>query len=108
MTGHHINTCPEWSKPHPCATYFGSANQGLGFYHVDVPDMDENQWLNFRNCAVIIIVRNGEISLAELEQNLSDIFSQEWPWQIRQLDVNNFPVRFPPHKKFSETTQEIF
>jgi hypothetical protein len=39
--GHPVYFCPEWSKEHPCAVYFGSANAGLGFYHIDVPDKDE-------------------------------------------------------------------
>lgn len=86
---------------HPCSTYFGSANQGLDFYHIDVPTVNENTWLNFDNCAVVTI-RRGEINMAEFEENLSEIFSKHWPWQIRQLTPESYLVRFPPHKKVSE------
>jgi len=33
---------------------------------------------------------------------LSEIFSKDWPWQIRELEAGNFLVRFPPNKKVSD------
>ncbi|KAM0837073.1 hypothetical protein ACQ4PT_061905 [Festuca glaucescens] len=55
LPGHPVYSCPEWNKEHPVADYFGSANSGLRFYHIDVPDANETQCLNFRNCGVIQI-----------------------------------------------------
>ncbi|KAM0901195.1 hypothetical protein ACQ4PT_020150 [Festuca glaucescens] len=103
LHGHPVYHCPEWSKEHPSAVYFGSANTGLGFYHIDVPDKDETQWLNFRNCGVVT-VRKGDISLSDLEKNLSAVFckTRKWPWQVRELDSKNFLVRFPPWKSVAE------
>jgi hypothetical protein len=40
--------------------------------------------------------------LAELEGELSKSFCKEWPWQIRELEVGKFLVRFPPHKKVAD------
>lgn len=46
VPGHHMDAFPTWKSTHPMATYVGSANQGLGFYHVDIPDVQSIQWLN--------------------------------------------------------------
>jgi hypothetical protein len=101
--GHPVYFCPEWSKEHPCVVYFGSANAGLGFYHIDVPDKDETQWLNFRNCGVVN-VKKGSTNLSSLEKILSAVFckNKSWPWQMRELDEKNFLVRFPPWKNVTE------
>jgi hypothetical protein len=103
LAGHPVYSCPEWSTDHPVANYFGSANSGLGFYHIDVPDDSETQWLNFRNCGVVV-VKKGETSLSNLEQKLNEIFykSKSWPWQIREIYPMNFQVRFPPSKKVQD------
>jgi hypothetical protein len=38
LPGRPMYSCSEWSKDHLVADYFRSANSGLGFYHIDVPD----------------------------------------------------------------------
>jgi hypothetical protein len=47
-------------------------------------------------------VKRGEISMAELEKELTDIFCKEWPWQIREVTPLNFLVSFPPHTRVSD------
>uniref|UniRef100_A0A0A9DEZ3 Uncharacterized protein n=1 Tax=Arundo donax TaxID=35708 RepID=A0A0A9DEZ3_ARUDO len=96
-----MNTCPQWNKPQPIANYMGSAGRGLGFYHIETRDKATTQWLNIQNCGVVKVIR-GEISLLELEKEMAEIFCKEWPWQIRELDVGKFLVRFPPHKKVAD------
>jgi hypothetical protein len=78
-------------------------NLGLDFYHIDVPENKGTQWLNFRNCGVVV-VKKGTTTLANLEKNLTAIFckTKKWSWQIRELDPNNFLVRFPPWKKMQD------
>lgn len=83
------------------AMYMGSASQGLGFLHVEVPDLESTQWLNMNNCGVVQ-VKSGQITLSELEIELSEIYCKDWPWQIRELDAGKFLVRFPPHKKVAD------
>jgi hypothetical protein len=85
------------------ATFFGSAAQGLGFFHVSVPTASETAWLNFSNFGIVNI-RSGSITLTALESKLSEFFCKikQWPWQIREIDENNFLVRFPPWKQASE------
>ena len=63
--------------------------------------MESTQWLNLTNCGVVR-VKNGQITLADLEVELSDIYSKDWPWQIRELEPGRFLVRFPPHKRVSD------
>ena len=79
--GHNVNNRAAWAKPHPTATYFGSAAAGLGFYHIDVPTTLELSWLNYKNCAVLKVLK-GEVSASELLIQLNGIFckNKEWPW----------------------------
>jgi len=96
-----MNVCPMWKSDHPVAAFMGSASQGLGFYHLDVPSVELTQWLNLTNCGVVRVI-SGQITLVELEVELSDIYCRDWPWQIRELEPGRFLVRFPPHKKVED------
>uniref|UniRef100_A0A453D998 Uncharacterized protein n=2 Tax=Aegilops tauschii subsp. strangulata TaxID=200361 RepID=A0A453D998_AEGTS len=59
----------------------------------------ESSWLNYKNCAVLKVVR-GKVSASELLTQLKGIFckNKEWPWQIRELESKKFLLRFPPWK----------
>jgi hypothetical protein len=48
----------------------------------------------------VVRVKAGVISLVELEVELLEIYSKDWPWKIRELEKGSFLVRFPPHKKW--------
>lgn len=85
VAGHHMNACPSWKADHPIAAYVGSSSHGLGFYHVEIPSVESTQWLNLTNCGVVR-VKTGNITLSELEAELSEIYCKEWPWQIRELE----------------------
>lgn len=74
-----MNDFLAWKSDHPVVAFVGSSSQGLGFYHVEVPDVKSTQWLNLTNCGVVR-VKMGSISLAELEIELSEIYSKDWPW----------------------------
>jgi hypothetical protein len=51
----------------------GSANAGLGFFHVVVDGQAKCQWLNLKNVG-IISVTHGQITLKELEtENVQDL-----------------------------------
>jgi hypothetical protein len=80
------------------AQYVGSANSGLGFFHVVVEGQDECQWLNLKNVGVISVT-HGQISLKELETKMCETWDANWPWQVRQLEEKKFLVRFPPHRR---------
>ena len=101
IPGHHMDACPRWLESHPIAKYYGSASQGLGFYHVEVSESSPSQWLNLSNCGVVHVL-SGQISLVELEKELADIYCKDWPWQIRELEPGSFLVRFPPHRKVAD------
>jgi hypothetical protein len=55
------------------ATYFESAETGLGFFHVKLPKVETTRWLNINNWRIVVI-KKGEIGLSELEHELSRIF----------------------------------
>jgi hypothetical protein len=98
IAGHHVNLCPTWKSDHPIAAYVGSSSLGLSFYHVEIPSVESTKWLNLTNCGVERVIC-GQISLAKLEGELSEIYYKEWPWKIRELEPEKFLVRFPSHKK---------
>jgi hypothetical protein len=79
----------------------GSAGDGLGFYHIDLPDYESTGWLNISNC-VVVSIKKGEISMAELEKELSKIFCKNWSWHVRELVYNNFFVIIPPNKRVAD------
>jgi hypothetical protein len=62
-----------WYTPLPTAQYWGSANPGLGFFHVEVEGLEAGQWLNMDNVGVVV-VNEGEISANELEQNFNEMW----------------------------------
>jgi hypothetical protein len=78
----HSESLYDWIAPsgtrQPVASYFGSADRGLGFYHIDLPELETTRWLNINNCGMVVI-RKCEISMSELEKELSEIFCKEWP-----------------------------
>ena len=51
---HVVENCGEWKKPQPAAQFYGSANRGLGFYHVDVANREGRfeHWAGFENYGV--------------------------------------------------------
>ena len=71
IPGHHMGACPQWSVPHPIATYMGSASLRLGLYHIDTSEAENTRWLNLKNCGVVQVI-DGEITLTELERDVGD------------------------------------
>lgn len=85
------------------ATYFGSAAIGLGFYHIDVPTANEYNWLNFRNCGVLNVLK-GEVDKSSVTELLNSVFckNKQWSWQVREFSNKTLLVRFPPWKKVGD------
>jgi hypothetical protein len=40
--------------------------------------------------------------MAELKSELLEIYYKECPWQIKELEMGQFLVRFPPHKRVTD------
>jgi hypothetical protein len=95
-----MDKCPDWYRTMPMTQFYGSASSGLGFFHVEVDKPAAVAWLNMDNVGIAIV--DGDISMEELKQNFSDIWKTNWPWQMRQLEVDKFLVRFPPGKKIKD------
>ncbi|KAM0917116.1 hypothetical protein ACQ4PT_009744 [Festuca glaucescens] len=102
--GHHMDKCPMWYTTMPTAQYWGSANPGLGFFHVEVEGPEAVQWLNMDNVGIVVI-NDGEITEGELVQNFTYMWKVNWFWQIRQLLPKRFLVRFPPSKKIQDLVE---
>lgn len=98
---HVVDLCPEWQKTPMAAQYYGSANRGLGFYHIDVEPRDDNRfshWIGMDNFGVFTI-EEGEIDEEGILENLRELVDRDWAWQLRKIDEYSYIVRFPPHKK---------
>jgi hypothetical protein len=94
IPGHYMLVCPRWKKNQPIASYMGSAGSGLDFYHIELPEGETTRWLNINNCGVVI-VRKGCITLAELENEMSEIFFvRNGLGKLESLPPNRFLVRF--------------
>jgi hypothetical protein len=52
-----MSDCPSWKKPQPVAAFYGTTGKGLGFYHVELPEMEATRWLNITNCGVVNVKR---------------------------------------------------
>ena len=102
--GHHMDSCPDWYSPMPMAQYWGSANVGLGFFHIEVEDAEAPKWLNIDNVGIVNI-EDGVITEKELEQAFTEMWKTNWFWQIRLLEEKKFLVRFPPNKKIKDLVE---
>jgi hypothetical protein len=100
---HVVDNCPIRSQGHKSATYFGSAASGLGFYNIEVLEVEEKEIMDFTNCCIVFI-EIGDITKEELQLELATCFNPNWPWLIRQLEEWSYLVRFPPNKKFEDMT----
>ena len=76
---HAVGECPVRRRPHQMAKFVGSAAAGLGFYHIEVPDMGQNVIGSFKNCGVVYI-ESGEISKEDLAKEFAVIYKTNWPW----------------------------
>lgn len=54
-TAHAVSDCPVRKRPHQLAKFVGSDATGLGFYHIEVPDMGQNAIGSYKNCGVVYI-----------------------------------------------------
>ncbi|XBH97997.1 hypothetical protein VPH35_127577 [Triticum aestivum] len=96
MVTHKVDDYPVRKKPRNCAKYVGSAASSLGFFKIDVPDVNEQHVGNKKNVGIVYI-EAGQVTKEELAHNFSVIYKTNWPWHIRILDSWTFLVKFPPH-----------
>jgi hypothetical protein len=85
------------------AQYFGSANQGLGFLHVEVDSKDDKirLWDTSNNHGVLTI-EEGEMEKEEIIQTLRRMFDKDWVWKLRPLDEYRYMIKFPPTRKVED------
>jgi hypothetical protein len=95
-SNHVVEGCPVLKRPHQIAKYIGSSAIGLGFYHIEMPEVTSNPVSTTRNCGVVTI-EEGVISKEDLAVEFGNIYKTNWPWQIRELGDWSYLVKFPPH-----------
>ena len=95
MVTHAADDCPVRKRPHKVAKYVGSAASGLGYFKIDIPDVNGQHLGNLRNIGLALI-EPGEITKEELAKEFALIYKTNWPWQIRKLTNWSFLVKFPP------------
>lgn len=94
---HLAEVCPRWLEPEKGVQCFGSANKGLGFFHIDVAHQENRfkLWTGFDNCE-IFIVKEGVLDPDNLLQLLRAQFDPVCGWQLRSMDEFTYLVKFPP------------
>jgi hypothetical protein len=103
MKDHMVGKCPEWERPQKVAQYYGSANQGLGFLHVEVETKEDKLRLwNASNNHGVLTIEEGEMEQEEIVQSLRRMFDKEWHWKLRTMDEYRYMVKFPPNKKVED------
>jgi hypothetical protein len=66
-----VDECPEWKKNQTVVQYYGSANKGLGFYHINVEPgtyLDTGRALTIMECSQLKKekwMRKGYLRLSE-------------------------------------------
>jgi hypothetical protein len=95
-----VSKCLEWDNPQRTAQYYGSANQGLDFLHVEVDSKEDRirLWDTTDNQGVLTI-EEGEMEQEEIIQNLKRMFDKEWQWKLKPIDEYKYMLRFPPAKR---------
>lgn len=96
MVTHKVEDCPDRKKPRTAAKFVGSAATGLGFFQIEVPDVNDQHQGSRKNVGIVFI-EAGQVTKEELSHNFSLIYKTNWPWHIRKLDEWTFLVKFPPH-----------
>jgi hypothetical protein len=91
-----VDDFPVLKRHHQIARYIGSSANGLGFYHIEAPELSVNPISSTRNCGVVTI-EDGEIGREDLAREFSNIYKTNWPWQIRELGDWSYLVKFPLH-----------
>lgn len=78
QTNHVVDKCPEWKRSQSAAQYNGSANKGLGFYHIDVEARGDkfSHWTGMDNFGVFTI-EEGDIDETGILGNLRVLFNKD-------------------------------
>jgi hypothetical protein len=95
-TNHGVEGCLVIKRPPQVAKYIGSAANGLGFVHIEIPEVVVNPVTTTKNCGLVLI-EEGNITKAELAKEFAGIYRKNWPWLIRELTQWSYLVKFPPH-----------
>jgi hypothetical protein len=59
--------------------------------------------MRFLENRVVLTVKEGEISPAEIVENLQRLFDPGCPWQLKEVEGFKYLVRFLPQKKIADT-----
>jgi hypothetical protein len=73
----------------PTCVLYGSAELGLDFLHIEIPE-DKEQDI-FSKHVGIVYIEAGEIKKEDLLREFTAIYKTTWPWQIRQLEECGYP-----------------
>lgn len=96
MVNHKVEECSVRKKPRNTTKFMGSVATGLGFFQIEVPDVNDQHLGTGKNVGIVYI-EAGQVTKEELAHNFSLIYKTNWPWQVRKLDNWTYLVKFPPH-----------
>lgn len=98
-----VEKCPEWEKPLKAAQYYGSANHGLGFLHIDLEGVEGQAKLgSILDNYGVLTIEEGEMDKEGIILCLKRMFDKDWSWELKGMDEYRFMIRFPPNKKVED------
>jgi hypothetical protein len=95
-----INDLSGERRPQKAAQYFGNANHGLGFLHVEVdPKEDKPKLWSASDNYGVRTIEEGAIQREDVVHNLRRMFDKDWVWKLRPLYDYRYMIRFSPSKR---------
>jgi hypothetical protein len=73
-----VDECHVIKRPPQIAKYIGSATTGLGFFHIETPDLVVNPVATTKNYGLVRI-EEGNITKSELAKEFAWIYRTNWP-----------------------------
>ncbi|KQJ87457.1 hypothetical protein BRADI_4g11253v3 [Brachypodium distachyon] len=89
--GHATVLCPTKGKKAELSL-LGFGIPGQGFYHLKLATSGDDEKASN---SVLVSVQTTQISSQLLEDELKNLFEEEWDWQVKQLSDLEFIVVFP-------------
>jgi hypothetical protein len=87
---HMAAECVEFYAKSGELKMYGFAIPDQGFYCIKIPEEDGP----FRATCIIQVLR-GEASERKLEEEVKNLITKSWDWQVKQMDVKEYIAIFP-------------
>jgi hypothetical protein len=99
--GHMVAECADFHAKASDLKMFGFVIPDQGFYSIKIPDAGSTQ-----RASCIVQVLQGEANEKKIKEELKNLISNQWDWQVKQIQDKEYVVVFPD-KSSLETFSKI-